>query len=746
MVLARSYQNLKLLLDLIPDRIFLLDKNGVIIDYQGPENPFYNMSKEEFIGKRYKDILPPKIVRQWDKTIKKAFLTQKIEKCRLHIPEKGEYKKFECRVNPKNVDYVAVILREIEAEDQPKMNEYLIKIADEASIIGYWDWDMKTGELRCSDQVYNIYGIDKNTSDRSYIPFWDRIPKQDKKNFVSKIQKSIESDQPFNMEHKINLPNGNEKIVYSHGWVFKDTNGEPIRIIGILHDVTEKKRLKNETLKQKLMLDVIMEGIADPIFIIDKEYNIIRLNNACVKYFKLNKIQKEKLGKCYHHLLKEKEVCQDCVVTKILSQGESYSIKRKRGDRIENVMFYPLFLKKGEIDGVMIFIKDITEGVEKERQMLQTDRMTTLGTLVSAVAHEINNPNNFIVLNIPIIKELWKEVIPILDKYQQEYEDFTLVGMSYREIRNEIPSIINYIEEGSKRIQKIVQNLKDYARIPSNEIDKKVNINDVLKNAIMLLGNQIKKATKHFIVNLKEDIPYVRGNFQNLEQVFINLIQNACQALTDPNQKIEVNSFYDKEKKNIIVKIKDEGIGISENLLPKIMEPFFTTKAKRGGTGLGLSVAKNIVQRHAGKIEVQSKYKEGSIFSVILPSYDAKKLKKILIIDDDKDIRYILRSAFESEGRYKVLEASSAIEASFILSQEMPDLIILDIMMPHINGVEVCRLLKDEERFRDIKVIIITGYPASKELAQVKEMGFKEIFEKPLSIKELIKRVEELIK
>ena len=623
-------QNVRLLLNLIPDRIFLLDKKGVIIDYQGPENPFYDMSKEEFIGKRYKDILPPKIVRQLDKTIKKAFLTQKIEKCRLHIPEKGEYKRFECRVNPKNIDYVLVILREIETVDRPNM--------------------------------------------------------------------------------------------------------------------TYRKRLKKEILKKKVMLETVMEGITEPILIIDEKYNIRIINTSCGRYLKLNTKKRKALGKCYSRIFKKGRVCENCVASKVISEGKSYSIKRKRGDRIENVMFYPLFLKKGEIDGVMIFIKDITEEAEKERQMLQTDRMTTLGTLVSAVAHEINNPNNFIILNIPIIKELWKEVIPILDKYQQEYEDFTLAGMSYREIRNEIPSIITYIEEGSKRIQKIVQNLKDYARIPSNEIDKKVNINDVLKNAIMLLGNQIKKATKHFIVNLKEDIPDVKGNFQNLEQVFINLIQNACQALTDPNQKIEVNSFYDKEKKNIIVKIKDEGIGISEDLLPKIMEPFFTTKAKRGGTGLGLSVAKNIVQRHAGKIDVQSKYKEGSTFSVILPSYDAKKLKKILIIDDDKDIRNILRSAFESEGGYKVLEASSAIEASFILSQEMPDLIILDIMMPHINGVEVCRLLKDEERFRDVKVIIITGYPTSKELAQVKEMGFKEIFEKPLSIKELLKRVEELIK
>lgn len=263
--------------------------------------------------------------------------------------------------------------------------------------------------------------------------------------------------------------------------------------------------------------------------------------------------------------------------------------------------------------------REIKERKRMEKEFIQTDKMISLGILVSGVAHEINNPNNFIMLNTPILQEAWEDIMPVIEKYYKVNNDFVLAGLPYSTMRDEIPKLFSGIKEGSKRIKHIVKDLKNYARQGGSDMDQSVNINQIVKNSVRLVDNLIKKATNNFRVEYGHNLPLIEGNKQKLGRVVINLIRNACQALEDKEKGVFMKSSFDKKKNCIVIQVQDEGCGIPETTLPRIMDPFFTTKRSQRGTGLSLPVSSVIVKAHGGRIEVKSDISKGTIFKVILP-------------------------------------------------------------------------------------------------------------------------------
>jgi PAS domain S-box-containing protein len=254
-----------------------------------------------------------------------------------------------------------------------------------------------------------------------------------------------------------------------------------------------------------------------------------------------------------------------------------------------------------------------------QQQLMQASKMVALGTLVSGVAHEVNNPNNFIMLNSPILKEAWENAMPILEKYYEENGDFILGGMKYTEMRENIPTLFAGISDGAKRIKQIVADLKNYVRDNTADLTQSVDINEVLKSAVSLLSNMIKKSTNQFTIEYDKNIPLLKGNFQRLEQVMINLIQNACQALPDSKKGLFVSVKFDKERSNIVVNVSDEGMGIPSETLMNVTDPFFTTKHDSGGVGLGLSISSKIVEEHGGSMHFKSEIGAGTTVEIMLP-------------------------------------------------------------------------------------------------------------------------------
>jgi signal transduction histidine kinase len=183
--------------------------------------------------------------------------------------------------------------------------------------------------------------------------------------------------------------------------------------------------------------------------------------------------------------------------------------------------------------------------------------------------------------------------------------------------------MLDALVEGSHRINGIVTGLKDFARQEKTRLDQSVDVNKVIEAALSMLHNQIRKHSDRFQCILAENIPHVTGSFQQLEQVIVNLTMNALQALPNREAGVFISTSYIRSIGEVIIQVRDEGTGMSEEVRQAIFDPFFTTRLDTGGTGLGLSICFTIVKEHGGIIECESEPGRGSTFLVRLPA-DAK--------------------------------------------------------------------------------------------------------------------------
>ena len=254
-----------------------------------------------------------------------------------------------------------------------------------------------------------------------------------------------------------------------------------------------------------------------------------------------------------------------------------------------------------------------------QQQLVQADKLAALGVLVSGVAHEINNPTGLILLDVPILKRSHGDTERILEGYYATHGDFTIGGIPYTEMRDEIPRILDEMQDGAKRIKRIVNDLKDFARRDDVADKGPIDLNSIVQTALRLVDPTIRKATNCLAVDYSEGIPPIRGNNQRIEQVVVNLILNACQALPDPNRGISISTRYNRTTASAILVVRDEGVGIAPENLSRLTDPFFTTKRESGGTGLGLSVSDGIIKEHGGHLHFESVPGAGTTVTLAIP-------------------------------------------------------------------------------------------------------------------------------
>ncbi|MBI5905082.1 MAG: PAS domain S-box protein [Deltaproteobacteria bacterium] len=309
---------------------------------------------------------------------------------------------------------------------------------------------------------------------------------------------------------------------------------------------------------------------------------------------------------------------------------------RKDGVRIV-VSIRANSIRTGDEEVVYGSFRDITARIRMEdeakhhqAQLIHANRMTSLGTIVSGVAHEVNNPNNLIMFNAPMILAAWEDAAPILDAYHRENGDFHLGGLPYSEMRSVVPRLAAGISDASVRIKTIVANLKDYARQEGPRRVAAIDVNDVVRTAIAILNHEIIKATHRFELILEEGLPPVNGSAQQLEQVVINLVNNSLQALPSNRRGLRVSTRNVPDTGEIEVTVEDEGAGMPPDVLARVAEPFFSTRTDSGGLGLGLSICRSIVDKHKGSLSFESEVGSGTRAVIRLPAVGAGAVRDAL--------------------------------------------------------------------------------------------------------------------
>jgi PAS domain S-box-containing protein len=249
---------------------------------------------------------------------------------------------------------------------------------------------------------------------------------------------------------------------------------------------------------------------------------------------------------------------------------------------------------------------------QQELQLIQANKMTALGMLVSGVAHEIDNPNQVVLMNARVLAHSWDDVVDILDTDARDSATFSLAGLPYTEMRDTIPALLHGVQDGARRIERIIGDLKDFARPRTQGTNTIFQLNDAVQRALRLLAHLIKQRTDHLDVRLSQGLPPARGDAQQAEQVVVNLLTNALEALPDRTRGIIITTDFDAAAGSVILEIRDEGAGIAPEHLARLCDPFFTTKHESGGTGLGLAITASLVRGHGGQLTFTSEPGKGT--------------------------------------------------------------------------------------------------------------------------------------
>lgn len=380
----------------------------------------------------------------------------------------------------------------------------------------------------------------------------------------------------------------------------------------------ELEEKEEEYSKLLYQFKALLDAISDPIALFSSDFKTVWTN----KSYEIETQTASKSQTSLKDSFFGSHFASDHVfLTKCFETGNTIEAEMKSADqKIWEIKAYPLKNDEGETVQVIAKAIDVTEKYQLREESARSAQLASLGELSAGIAHEINNPNSIILLNIPILKQVLNDAMPLFAQYYSEHGDFPLGQLNYSTMEKELPRLTERIEESGLRIKRIVEDLKNFVTSRSTQNQTKVNINEVVEAALRLLNNAIKKCPATTSVDYTPNLPSIRGNFQRLEQVVINLLLNACQSVHDSSQSIKISTGQNPDSNAVTITIEDSGPGIPQEIQHRLNEPFFTTKRPNGHAGLGLSVAFRTVQEHKGRIEIQSSLGKGTKFTIILPT------------------------------------------------------------------------------------------------------------------------------
>jgi PAS domain S-box-containing protein len=290
---------------------------------------------------------------------------------------------------------------------------------------------------------------------------------------------------------------------------------------------------------------------------------------------------------------------------------------------VEIVFSHTLWLGR---PAVAVLLRDITQRKREEetaqrqqQNLMRMDKLTSLGVLAAGLAHEISVPNQAILSHASILERASPQLAALLDSAAGEMEGFLISGLEVSEFQRRLPEILGAITKGAALIDGVIQNLREFSAESPGPGASPFDLNAAIRSAMELLGPYIRRATDRFTVDLQPGLPRARGSARRLQQVFINLILNACQSLAGREKAVTVRSIC-AAGSLLRVTVHDEGVGIPADVLPHVREQFFTTRESSGGTGLGLFVCQEIVTAHGGTLELTSQPGVGTEVAVILPA------------------------------------------------------------------------------------------------------------------------------
>src|SRR6266446_6215226 len=517
----------------------------------------------------------------------------------------------------------------------------------------------------------------------------DVLKRQVQEIFVDRTERKTIKEQverqPLIQGQEITLirKDGTSIVCLNTAAAVRDNGGRVVRYQGALMDITERREMERRLHQQQEFARRLVDNFPDLILVLDAASHYTFVSPRCkdVLGYEVEETQKMEFASCTHpeDLPAVLSLYKDIIAGKQIFASLEIRVRHKLGEwRRIRFNFSPLSDEKGNIEGVVLSGRDVTDLKRLEEQLIQAEKLAAMGQMLAGVAHELNNPLTAILG----VTELLREREGTDDSSKRQLD------LTHRQAR---------------RAARIVQNLLEFSR-PASPQKRPLDVNSLLERTLQLQEHSLRRNNIAVDFRPQPDLPGVIGDANQLIQVFLNLVTNAEQAIQEIRDTGRIQIRPSHNDNHVMVTVQDDGIGIRPEALPRIFDPFYTTKRPGGGTGLGLSICMSIIREHGGNIEAETLPAGGTAFTIYLPvaptqqpetlrgpshaslplsegvrpAADSLRGRAVLVLDDEESLRMLLQEGLSAQG-LRVDCAATIEEALVQVSRSSYDVLLCDL-------------------------------------------------------------------
>jgi PAS domain S-box-containing protein len=737
------------------DSIFTADLQGTYTSCNPTGEELLGYSVKEIVGVSFKEHLVPEcwdmVSQEYDRLYRTGVPIRNI---RYDIIKKnGEQRTIEgnvvlIRKEGKPVGFRSTardITERRQAEEQLRVSEEKYRTLLDTLDVGFYETDLAGNLMLFNDTIRRYLGYsDTELMGMNYRQYVDGENAEMMYRAFNTVYRTGKTDKAFVCT--ITSKNGTKVPVEFSVSLIRDGEGQPVGFRGITRDITERRRAEEQLRTSEEKYRTIFEESKDVIYISTPDGGLLDINPAGVELFgyaSKEEFLKIDIARDLYMAPSGRDLFQKTIEEQGFVKDYELTFKRKDGQPVIVVLTAGAVRNNdGEIIAYRGIMRDITEKKLLEQQLIQAQKMESVGTLAGGIAHDFKNLLGGILGYASFMKS----------RIEKDHPFF---------------NYIDTIEKSSMRAAELTAQLLAFAR--GGKYDTRpVNLNSIVDETLKIIARTFDKSIE-IKTRLCEPLPTVEADAGQMQQALMNLCVNAGDAMADggeltiETEVVVLTEHYAKAHmgattgSHVVLSVTDTGIGMDHETAQRIFEPFFTTKEKGKGTGLGLSMVYGVVKNHGGHVSVHSKPGEGTTFKVHLPISGKPEVKSsarseiprngdelILVVDDEEAIRSLAKDTLECYG-YRVLTTENGAEAIEVYREHKDEigLVILDMVMPKMGGREA--FIKLKELDPHVKAILSTGYSQDGKAQEILDSGVMGFIQKPYQLNELLSKVRSLL-